>query len=456
MAEAQSEVEIGRFALLQTYVYFEPQFGQIESVVFERDARAFVSECKIAFKTFYSEFFKQRGYERICDKHFEAFVAYCYPREIRDKQTEHVEFSLFFRRFRRGFSFRRKCGGFGRCVLSEKFEVSVKSVRKIYFVISEFGVFAVKIQNAVLQAQYQRRPEIFGIIRPVADVDTCVYRAENHVGSSAVLNCVDKRHYVDVCVDFDCQIGFYSVGRLNFKYQPVQHFRKRRKVYYGTFGKIHSHAKFETETYPDVVKLPVFVFMQQVDVYVTVVCRQFFVRKIFAEIRVGISVIEEQTNCGVAYLSALFVGHIERDFYLPSFFAGLIVFPCLENLKREFVDGKFQSQFSEKSRNNVFGKVRGNAFDRQRRRVAHIDDYARQKRHNIEACGFFGRRRIIFLGRRETVMGYDELSVVHSLLHRVDKSASRSFGRSRAVGASLSEQLHYAGNFGDFFVNESS
>ena len=175
---------------------------------------------------------------------------------------------------------------------------------------------------------------------------------------------------------------------------------------------------------------------------------EFLAFQISVKRRIGVAVVKEQTDVRAENLSAFFGRHIDGDVDFPAFFALRIIFTGLVNFKVKLVNGKFHSEFAHKTCDYVFRKACGNAFHRERSRVAFDDIQAADKRHDVKACRFFDSSRI-FVARRKTVVRHDKFAVIHCGLNRFDKPCVNDVARCRAR-TFAADNFHYAGDFGDF------
>ena len=175
---------------------------------------------------------------------------------------------------------------------------------------------------------------------------------------------------------------------------------------------------------------------------------EFLSFQISVKRRIGVAVVKEQSDLPAENLSAFFGRHIDGDVDFPAFFARFVIFAGLVNFKVKLVNGKFHSEFAHKTCDYVFRKACGNAFHRERSRVAFDDVQAADKRHNVKACRFFDSSRIV-VARRKTVVRHDKFAVIHCGLNRFDKPCVNDVARRRAR-TFAADNFHYAGDFGDF------
>ena len=175
---------------------------------------------------------------------------------------------------------------------------------------------------------------------------------------------------------------------------------------------------------------------------------EFLSFQISVKRRIGVAVVKEQSDLPAENLSAFFGRHIDGDVDFPAFFARFVIFTGLANFKVKFVNGKFHSEFAHKTCDHVFRKACGNAFHRERSRVAFDDVQAADKRHDVKACRFFDSSRIV-VARRKTVVRHDKFAVIHFGLNSFDKSRVNDVARRRAR-TFAADNFHDAGDFGDF------
>ena len=175
---------------------------------------------------------------------------------------------------------------------------------------------------------------------------------------------------------------------------------------------------------------------------------EFLSFQISVKRRIGVAVVKEQSDLPAENLSAFFGRHIDGDVDFPAFFARFVIFAGLVNFKVKLVNGKFHSEFAHKTCDYVFRKACGNAFHRERSRVAFDDVQAADKRHDVKACRFFDSSRIV-VARRKTVVRHDKFAVIHCGLNRFDKPCVNDVARRRAR-TFAADNFHYAGDFGDF------